>query len=220
MFGEYVLEHFSSALDESEHVLDYEIEYLLSGKESDRQNLGTVVQKLLLLRFVPNYTYLKSSPEKIAQAEALSLTLGTITLVPGASVALTEGILLAWAFGESLVDIRALLKGNKVPLVKDTTSWQLSLSGLMKLGEAGDLNDGQDAADGMGYEDYLRILLFLEDKEELSMRSLDLIEHNLRNIQGLSFFRADICAVKMQMECNCSFRRGITYTFPVSFEYQ
>lgn len=220
LFGEYVLDHFSTVLDDSDGGMAYEVEYLLAGKESDRENLEKVAEQLLAFRFIPNYTYLQSSAEKIAQAEAFALALTAIMAVPGASQAVAQGILLAWAFGESLVDIRTLLKGNRVPLVKDAVSWQLSLSGLMKLGEDGDIYDGKDTKNGMGYEDYLRVLLFLEKKESLTMRSLDLIELNLREIQGLSFFKVDLCATKIQMKCRCSFRRGITYTFPVSFAYQ
>ena len=220
LFTEYILEHFSSAVDEPTQVMDYEIEYLLGGKGSDRENLKAVVQKLLVLRFAANYTYLQSSPEKQAQAEAMALTLGAVAAAPGAVPVLSQGILLAWAAGESVVDIRTLLGGKRVPLVKTGTNWQLSISSLMKLGENGDIYDGQDVKDGMKYEDYLRMLLYLEKKEHLSMRCLDLIELNLKEIHGLSFFRADLCATKMRMECMCSFRRGITYTFPVSFAYQ
>lgn len=220
LLGEYILEHFSSAVDESKQVMEYEIEYLIGGKKSDRENLNVVVKKLLALRFVTNYTYLKSSTERIAQAEALAFTLGAITAVPQATQALAQGILLAWAFGESLVDIRSLLDGNKVPLIKDTASWQLSLSSLMKLGESGDIYDGQNVKNGIGYEDYLKMLLYLEKRENLSMRCLDLLEQNLQKIHGLTFFKADMCSTMLQMECQCSFRRGITYTFPVSFSYQ
>ena len=74
--------------------------------------------------------------------------------------------------------------------------------------------------DGMDYKDYLKILLFLEKKERLSMRCLDLVELNLKKVHGLSFFKVDLCVTEIQMKCRCSFRRGITYTFPVDFSYQ
>lgn len=220
LFGEYILEHFRSFSDGSGNVLDYEVEYILGGKASDRENLKAVVNQLLLLRFVPNYTYLQGSAEKRAEAEALALTLCSVLAVPAITEAAAQGILLAWAFGESLVDIRALLNGNRVPLIKDSSSWQLSLSGLMKLGESGDMNDGADVKDGLNYEEYLRILLFLDKKEETAMRCIDLIEQNLRKIHGLDFFRADACVTKLEVESRCSFRRGISYTFHTYFGYQ
>ena len=220
LFGEYVLEHFSCFTDEAEHILDYEVEYMIAGKGSDRENLQNVVNKLLLLRFVPNYAYVQSSSDKRAEAEALAITLSSVLAVPAITEAVAQGILLAWAFGESVVDIRGLLDGNKVPLVKDSGSWQLSLSGLLKLGEYGDVNDGADASEGLSYEEYLKILLYLNEKEETAMRGLDLIEQNLQKIEGIDFFRVDLCISKIEIESRCSFRRGITYTFPTYFGYQ
>lgn len=220
LFGEYLLEHFSTAAEEKEGgVLDYETEYIIAGKESDRENLETVVKKLMLIRFVPNYMYLQGNAGKKAEAEALALTLCSLLAVPAITEAAAQAILLAWAYGESLVDIRTLLKGNKVPLVKTDESWQLSLAGLMKLGEEGDMNDGADVSDGMEYKEYVRMLLFLEKKETTGIRALDLIEGNLQKIHGLIFFRADQCITKLGLESTCSLRRGITYRFPTYFGY-
>lgn len=53
---------------------------------------------------------------------------------------------------------------KKTAVVKDDASWQLSLSGLMKLGTEEDTGDGADVEGGMDYKDYVRMLLFLEDK--------------------------------------------------------
>ena len=220
LFGEYVLEHFQSFTDEKEGILDYEVEYMIAGKGSDRENLKEIVKQLLLLRFVPNYTYLQGSAEKKAEAQALALTLCSVLAVPAITEAAVQGILLAWAFGESLVDIRALLNGEAVALIKDNESWQLSLSGLLELGESGDMNDGADQKDGLKYEEYLKILLFLESKEELGMRCLDVIEQNLNKIQGIDFLKVDSCITKLEINSNCTFRRGITYRFPTYFGYQ
>ncbi len=220
LFGEYVLEHFASVIDEKEKILDYEVEYIISGEATDRENLRKVVNKLMILRFVPNYTYLQTSAQKKAEAEALALTLCSVLAVPAITEATAQGILLAWAFGESLVDLKTLLKGNRVPFIKDDNSWQLSLSGLLKLEDGNAINDGADSEEGLGYEEYLRILLFLEDNEEVAMRTLDLIELNLKKIRGLDFLKVDSCISKLEMKMKCTFRRDISYTFPVYFSYQ
>lgn len=220
LFGEYILEHFSSAINETGNVINYEIEYIIAGKESDRENLRSVVNQLMAMRFVPNYAFLKGSAEKRVEAEALALTLSTVMAMPAAVEAFTQGILLVWAFGESVVDIRALLNGKAVPLAKKDSNWQLSISGLLKLGDKGDAYDGTDSKSGMDYKEYLRILLFLEKEENVAVRNLDLVEVNLRQIHGLEFFRADLCVTKIEIESECMFRRGITYTFPTYFGYQ
>ena len=75
------------------------------------------------------------------------------------------------------MDVRSLLDGQKAAITKDDTNWQLSLSGLMKLGTDEDTGTGMDVQDGMGYKDYMRMLLFLEGKERMSMRAMGIIEH-------------------------------------------
>ena len=56
LFGEYLLENFSSFTDEGKGgALDYELEYILAGAGSDKENLEKVARKLMMLRFVPNY---------------------------------------------------------------------------------------------------------------------------------------------------------------------
>lgn len=220
LFGEYLLEHFQAADQESRGgPLDYEMEYILAGKGSDRENLEAVVKKLLMLRFVPNYAYLQSSGDKKAEAEALALTLCSLLLVPEITEAATQVILLAWAYGESVMDIRSLLGGCKVPLVKSDASFQLSLSGLLELGETQDTDAGRDDPQGLEYKEYLRMLLFLEQKETVGLRALDMIEMNLKQIHGLGFFRADQCISRMETGSTCSLRRGITYRFSTYFGY-
>ena len=71
LFGEYLMDHFSGATEGKDAgALDYELEYLLAGEGSDRENLEAVAGKLLLLRFVPNYAHLQSSAGKKAEARA------------------------------------------------------------------------------------------------------------------------------------------------------
>lgn len=220
ILGEYLLEQFSNGAGEpGAGALDYQLEYILAGKGSDRENLEAVAGKLILLRFVPNYMHLQGSSTKKAEAEALALTLCSLLAVPAITEAAAQVILLAWAYGESLMDMRSLLRGNKVPLVKTDDSWQLSLSGLMKLGQEGDLNDGKDTQGGLPYKEYLRILLFLEKKETTAMRALDMIEQNLRTEHGLAFFKADQCISKIEVKSTCNLRRGIVYQFATYFGY-
>ena len=228
--GEYVLEHFSSAvLDEEEEpnnrgaatgALDYEAEYILGGKASDRENLDTVIKKLLMMRFAPNYGYILTDGEKRTEAEGLAFTLCTALAVPVITEAVTQAILLAWAFGESIMDLRSLLSGKRVPLVKTKESWQLQLSSLLTLGTEEDRKEGMDTESGLSYKEYLRILLFLANKENTSVRCLDLIEKSIQQEKGLGWFRADICIVKMEIKSRCTLRRGSNYQFVTYFGYR
>ena len=236
--GVYLMDHFSSAVPKGTGTagagqtalsgeakalgsgLDYQLEYVVSGQASDAENLEKTVQRLLLIRLVSNFAYIQTDSAKRAEAAAMAATLCTLLAVPAIIEAVTQALLFAWSFGESIVDLRALLKGSRVPLVKDSESWQLQLSGLLTLGSEEEWNEGKDTQGGMSYEEYLQILLFLTDTDEAAMRSLDLIEQHMRLGKGLEWFRIDHCITKMELDSSCSLRRGITYSFSTYFGYR
>lgn len=223
-FGEYLLRHFRCVADESETVngggLDYELEYILGGRSSDRENLEEVTKKLLLIRFVPNYAFVSNDAEKRAEAEAMALTLCSLILAPEITEAVTQVLLLGWAFGESIMDIRSLMDGKRVPLLKNQESWQLQLSALLTLGTEEDQSEGLDTESGLTYKEYLRIMFFLGQKETQTMRALDMIELRLRTEKGLTWFYADSCISRMEIRSSCSLRRGISYQFQTYFGYR
>ena len=202
--------------------LDYELEYILEGHASDRENMETVASKLLMVRFVPDYAYIQTDSEKKAEAEAAALTLCTVIGLPELAEGAAQGILLAWAYGEAIMDIRTLISGGKVPLVKNAEDWKLSLSGLMQLGSAGEnvaADSGKDMESGLAYREYLRMLLFLKSQDEVGMRTLDMVEQNLKIRYGQTFFRADACISRVEFHSTCNLRRGIMYDFPTYFGY-
>ena len=222
LLDEYLLGHFDTAVEEdgADGTLKYEMEYLLAGKNSDRENLNAVLKRLLMLRFAPNYAFLQQDAAKQAEAQSLALTLCSLIALPVASEAVAQALLLAWALGESVMDLRSLMKGGKVPLVKSTETWQLSLTGLMTLGTEDDHGEGVDAEEGLDYKGYLRGLLLLENKTNLILRTEDLIELCMRNEKGLTWFRADHCVYRMEVASTVRLRRGITYTFNTYYTYQ
>ena len=58
-----------------ESALQYETEYLIAGKASDRENLKAVANRILGLRFLANYVYLSGSSEwKAASGSAAEIS--------------------------------------------------------------------------------------------------------------------------------------------------
>lgn len=222
LFHEYLLKKFSSAVEPKgeSRSLSYEIEYMLGDKNNDSENLESVVKKLLAVRFGLNYLYLQTDTAKQAEAEALALTLSTLAALPAVSGIVKQVLLAAWAFGESIVDLRALMSGKRAALVKNAENWQLSLSALMTLGTGEDTAEGMDTEGGITYTDYLRILLFLKNGDSLTMRALDRLEQNLRIEKGLTAFCVDNCVVRLKLQNQAVIREGLTYQFPVYFGYE
>ena len=199
IFQEYLFSHFSSAMDteEKETALSYELEYLLCGKESDEKNLKATVNKLLLLREGANFVYLLSDGAMRHSAEILAVAIAGGA--PGVSTALTAALLAAWAYGESLLDVRILLAGGKVPAAKTRATFRLTLENLGRLPEVL-ASCNEKTGEGLDYEAYLQMLFLTGKKKAYPMRALNLIECNLRKKEGMSHFRVDHCIAGMEAE--------------------
>lgn len=221
LFEQYILEKLNSAAETKAEgrSLDYEIEYLLSGKESDEENLKAVVHRLLLFRFAMNYLYLATDVQKQGEAETMAIGISMVVLQPELSELIKELLLILWGFGESVMDVRSLLAGKRAAFVKNAGNWQLPLSGLFRLGTAEDRQEGMDAADGLTYQQYLQIIMLSQKDSELTMRTLDRVEQNLIQEKGLSFFRADACVTKIKMKNTAEIWNHSIYTFPVYYGY-
>ena len=140
--------------------LAYELEYILQGKGSDKENLESVLFRLFLLRISGNYSCLSKDMGRMAEAEALAVTISAQLLMPEAVEALKLMIVVSWSGGESVMDLRCLLDGRKVPLVKSADKWVVSLSQLPLLLTDGGSVRGNDSGEGVGYSDYIRMFLF------------------------------------------------------------
>lgn len=226
LFDEYLAESFTNAVPEEEDAgaekdrsLDYEIEYILAGRSSDEENLESVLFRIFLIRMALNYTFLLTDTEKQGEAELLALAISAVLLMPEAVEGIKQLVIAAWSAGESVVDIRTLLSGKRTALVKTSENWQTSLSSLFRLGDDS-RQEGSDIQDGICYKDYLRMLLFLENTDEITMRALDRAEENLRTEQQLDHFRADQCITRLRMDNTITFHDSLTYQFPVYFGYE
>lgn len=230
LFNEYIMQNFTQASkeniseypdsDEKNRSLDYEIEYIISGKSSDKENLESVVTKIFFIRMALNYVYLMGDSVKKSEAMALAATISTLLLIPEAAEAVKQLMLLAWAAGEGVIDIRSLLSGNKVPLVKTSDNWQLTLASLFTLGIGDDGISGADAEEGITYKEYLRAFLFLQPEEETTMRTIDRIEENMRLEQNCEKFRADHCVTKCEIRNKVEIFGDLAYTFPSYYGYE
>lgn len=219
-FNLYLLEHYQTAMkSKKEHALQYEIEYLLGGKPSDEENLEQVVNTLCNIRFAIDYMYLLTDSAKQAEARAFAGGVCTLLTVPGITEVVAQGMLFAWAYAEAIQDVKILLTGKKLSIWKNAENWKLSIENCMRVTEESTASYDGDAG-GIGYEEYLRILLVMHAKEKLSMRSLDLIETNIRCKEGQQNFRVDHCITGIRTEAACSLRRGVRYEFESSYEYQ
>ena len=166
----------------SDRGLNYELEYLIGGKNNDIENLREVVNQLFLIREAANLAYLFSDVEKMEIAQGLATLLAGATANAGVIEIVKIGIIVAWAFGESVLDVRALLLDKKIPLVKSEDTWTL---GVEHLGEIGtDYLVAKECDYGISYKTYLGILLLFQKDELLAYRGLDVQEMTLLKSPG------------------------------------
>lgn len=207
LVNEYILLYFDSFLKKSEsrgtltdQVLDYEQEYLLCGEDSDRENLAQTVEQLLMIRAAMNLLYLLNAPDKKAQADSLAAAVSGGNAAAGLIVGFL--IISLWALGEAVWDVRGLLDGGRSSFWKTDSTWHLSLDGLLAMEFLEGRPDTETS--GSGYEDYIRILLFLEDKAERNYRMMDVIQWNVRKKQ--KDFSAGSCASRVEIRTEISQR--------------
>ena len=195
LFHEYLLRHFGNYREPCESGLSYPLEYLVAGRDSDVANLQAVANRLLLVREGANLMYLYRDPLHRSAASTAAKILSAVLLIPEAEP-LIEGLLTAgWAYCESLIDVRGLLDGDRIPLVKTSESWQLPFSQIF--GFRSHMDDFRArSGSGMEYRDYLRVFLFLTDAEKLRMRTLDMAELRIRE-SGRPRFQIDSCIVSL-----------------------
>lgn len=180
IIDEYCGHFFPNALSEGERLVRYELEYILQGEGTDRENLEKTVMELFAVREGLNLIRILSDPQKRDEARTLALAItGGVGLAPLADITacLIMGI---WAMGESVSDLRILMSGGKVPLWKQEGEWKLDLEGLLDMGKdkgGGETPKGFDR--GFAYEGYLKLLLLKENPPKKHMRMLDLMQMNI-----------------------------------------
>ena len=183
----------------------YKRQYILCGQNSDKKNLKNVAKRLLALREGANFLYLASDPARKAEADALAALITGAVPVPGLQVATSYALLLVWAYGESLLDLRSLFAGGKVPVWKNGASWRLDLQKIPSILEQLESPGGMDGS-GLDYEGYLQILFTMGKQSAYSMRALDLLEGVIRKNTDNIKFRVDQAIVKMEAKAEYQIR--------------
>lgn len=205
MLGEYALRFFQKYGDGNHEngCCAYETEYILFGKPQDRENLKSTVSSLVAVREGMNLIHILSDSQKRQEAQNLALAIvGGTGLVPLTGV-VAFFIMGIWALGEALLDVRVLLDGGRVPLIKTGESWQLDLAGLLKMGQERSVKaagEGESREKGLDYSGYLRLFLFFGHNSGMDYRMMDMIQANIRLSQ--EEFYLGRCAHQVDMKAS------------------
>lgn len=223
LYNAFLLEKYGCFTKSKEDsCLSYEMEYILFGKENDYENLQACIERLTAVREVSNFLYLNTKdPVKKGQVKAVCTAICSFCMVPELSDALTQVTLGLWAYGESLTDVKCLLNGGKVPLIKEKGEWNLTFSSLLDVNSwRKDYGYGSKKATALSYTDYLAILLGCMDKEEKTLRSMDIVELDIRKTAGNKDFRLDQCIDSMLVSFGFTDQYRHNYVFTRYMRYE
>lgn len=193
-------------------LLQYQVEYLLCGQACDRDNLRQCANLLCAIREAANVAYLLGDEAKKGEVKAVASVLAAAVAMPELQPVFETALILAWACLESLYDVKTLFAGGRVKLLKTGEEWHYSLANIWApLTEAPDTE-----RPGLSYEDYLRILLYVQSPDILTVRFMDLAEMDIRQTSGNSCFRMDGCMDGFAAEAVV--RSGYGYRFTLERE--
>lgn len=197
LIAEYSGHFLTDFCSEEKKEFQYELEYILYGSSVDGANLSASVNRLLAVREGLNLITILTDPQKRREAETLAAAIvGASGFAP--LVGITSFFIIGiWALGESLVDVKILLSGGKVPVWKDKNTWNLDLSGLLELGRKG-MVPKKESDQGMDYTSYLKLFLILASVTTVIYRIMDMIQINLsRKEPGFSMAK---CAGQIEIK--------------------
>ncbi|MCM1267787.1 MAG: DUF5702 domain-containing protein [Bacteroidales bacterium] len=209
VFQAYLFEkcgYYGAELEKA--LMKYQIEYILMGKDTDWQNLEEVAKRLLRWREAANVLYILTDSAKVAEAQAMAAALSAVILLPALTEPVKYTILFAWAYVESLQDVKTLFNGGRVPIWKTAADWKTGINCIKDV-------RGSLAADGGGsglnYKEYLQIMLFLQSAGTRGERAVDVMEMDIRKTPGNAQFRMDACFDSFSAQMSVNSRFGYSY---------
>ena len=222
LIDQYISMYFESYTDaaekeKSEKNLRYEVEYILSGALTDRENMESVLGDLFAIREGLNFIHIMRDENLNSEVRALSDAIASGVGLPPLKLVIEALIYAAWSGAESIMDIRDLLSGREVPLLKGTEDWHLSVEGMMNFGESGVLEqtpseskegEPEDKAKGQTYEKYLDIMLKLLNCEDKNYRMMDLIQDNIRRSDEYFLMSESVYGVDADIICSAAHLYG------------
>lgn len=217
LLNAYIFQKFGYYGSEKEgSCLKYQVEYLLGEEDSDVENLKAAVHKLLWIREAANAAYLYTDTQKKAEITALASTVAAVTLAPYLQPLIETSILFAWAYVESLQDVKILMDGGKVPVIKTAEDWHTGLDCILDL-ENGSVSG--ETSNGLNYGQYLGLLLCLKDKQELLFSMMDIMEMDIRKTEYNENFRMDGCVSGFRVTAEFGSRDGGNCSFDRTYHY-
>lgn len=201
MFKFYLYNYFQSYETDLHHSgLKYEQEYLIAGCKNDSENLKTVINKIILSRQLANNAAILKDSTKMGEVRAFATVLGGASANPAVIEGIRIALIESWAYVESVLDVRRILAGGKISVIKSPEEWTSSVYTLPIYLEKSQM--AKNCSSGFDYDSFLKTFIFLMSDSTLSNRALDLIENAICLKEHYENFKVDNLIVKMKADMN------------------
>jgi len=163
----YALHYFGNYVERQDGWFLCQMEYILQGELSDEKNFEKTKRELFFLRTLLNMV-------SVYRDDGLRQTIGTMAAAaaPIPYPAAFGALAAAFSAAEAGSDVKALMSGERIPL----------------------LQDGDQSWEKISYEDHLQILLLMRSQEVKVLRMMDLIQLDLQRTLGDSFTLNEVCS--------------------------
>lgn len=211
-----------------------EIEYVIVGSLDDDKNFRKCKNKIFLLRNALNIFAIYKDPKKVEVINSLAAI-----ITPGPEAALTQPLIAeAWAAYESETDLKALLRGERVPLLKTSKQWHTDMQSILndkkikdelnksakkysddeRMSKFKELNKKisviDDYKDGITYEEYLYLMIMFMNEDVRVARLMDIVQMNMKHRYYRDFNLAEyFMGVRFSLNIN-----GKSYEFDEEYK--
>ncbi|MDE7326149.1 MAG: hypothetical protein K2N63_07740 [Lachnospiraceae bacterium] len=224
LYISYLKRHFASYADgnvpavlsgnDIAEGLLYQLEYIIAGEESDKDNLSDIAVKIFLVRFAMNLAVIFASQECRAEVKEAATAVAGFTGI-GALVVFVELLIaMLWAAECALTETSGLFSFGEVSFFPTAKSLAISFGELSRVSKSFWQQKAKRYTEsGAGgilktYSEYLYLFLALEKPGLRTMRTMDVVQQVMQLKYDNTF---------LMQNCIYAVETGAEFTVPYLF---
>lgn len=193
-FIEYLIHYMHCYTDNlNDSLINLQLEYIYAGKDNDYENFTEIVNEIFMLRCADNFSCALSDGGLLAQAINESSAIKVCILDPKFIMPVAKSMVYAAAYLETVNDMYSIFNNGKVELIKATHNYSIVqvLSGSFELNLCNE---------GFSYRQYLIYLLCRLPVNTINLRTMDIMELQIKDITQNPNFSMDWCMERITIQ--------------------
>lgn len=162
--------------------LKYELEYIIAGKDTDHSNLATTVEQMAGIRNITTLAYILTDKDKMTKLSTIAASATTAIGLPFLEPVIKAVLIEAWALAEAVHDVKILMSGKKIDIIKNKDNWNTGLHNLLCKE-----TKGSEKKTAINYQNFCYILLMKKRMTQIAFRMMDIIQVNIKKNYNQSF---------------------------------